>query len=631
MQNHPLPPPPAPMPPPTDGFNPGTNQIPGPIPVYDDFGGAAQVPPMVDFVGDDFPNQPRPKKQKGAQTKFSQPVDVVYEGYLLERVAAPNNGKLSWGRVGKSSLPCDERKLADLAKKHRQLSKSDPVTEYSQLSSKQRGVIDRLIKERQMQEQHPNADWVLLDILKRGIPHYTRPMDVQKLQVILKRQDRTLTKPNTKTARTATTVDQAIEIIDLNEPLIELRSDKNSAQTGSKKKQPKQSFNAGDEFLSVENPVVGNHQAPGPPPMPNFAPPPVQPPPMMAPPGPILAPPLGHPGPIPAPPMGPPPIPIEHLQPNQGPPVPWNNAGPPPHMPPVGGGMPNPPNHPQHHSNAFEPVLMPLHGDGNPFQPNPDIANPQHFESPFYDEAAGGINRRASRPHARMPVRPPSPDESDFRAPSPQRRRSDSAKKMQQIQDKINSLQEKFDNWHVSSGSSAEADSVFSQPTGRSSTPPSTPPLSEPRGSLHRRKSHDRRPRYRTQPRVDRRYVDEYAEVRPGNSFYDRMERPQYSREGRSRPRYPPPLPPAPLERAISYDDDYPAARGVRAGRYAAPRLPRRLTDYEEGGYFPADFRRDYHQQDRREQEAFERGRREGARYGGRRDRMMERGDYYFN
>ena len=616
------------MPPPTGGLHPGLNQTPGSIPVYDDFGGAAQRPPMIDFVGDDFSNQPKPKKQKGAQPKVYQPVDVAYEGYLLERVAASNNGKLSWGRVGKSSLPCDEKKLADLAKKHRQVSKSDPVTEYSQLSPKQRGVVDQLIKKRQMQEQHPNADWVLLDVLKRGIPHYTRPMEVQKLQVILKRQDRTLTKPNTRTARAATTVNQAIEIIDVNEPLIELKSDKNLAQTGNKKKQPKQSFNAGDEFLDVENPMAINHQPSGPPPMPNSAAPPVQPPPMMGPPGAIPAPPIGHPGAIPAPPMGPPPIPVEHLHPNQGPPMSWNNAGPPPHMLPAGGGMPNPPNHPHQPQNAFEPGPLPLH---NPFQPNPDIANPQHFESPFYDEAVAGVNRRASRPHPRMRVRSPSPDESVFRTPSPRRQRSDSAKKMQQLHDKMKSLEEKLEHWHVSSGSSAEAESVLSQPTGPSSTPPSTPPLSEPRGSLHRRKSHDRRPHYRSQPRGDRGYVDEYAEVRPGISSYDRSGRQQYSREGRSRPRYPPPLPPpAPLERAISYEDDYPAARGVRAGRYGAPRLPRRLTDYEEGGYYPADFRRESHQQGRREQEAYERGRREGASYGRRRDSMMERGDYYY-
>ncbi|KAI6800207.1 hypothetical protein KC332_g16722 [Hortaea werneckii] len=619
MQNHPPPPPPAPMPPPPGGLNPGMNQMPGPIPVFDDFGGAAQGPPMVDFVGDDFSNQPKPKKQKGAQVKVYQPVDVAHEGYLLERVAAPNNGKLSWGRVSKSSLPCDERKLADLAKKHRQVSKSDPVTEYSQLSSKQRGVVDQLIKKRQMQEQHPNADWILLDILKRGIPHYTRPMEVQKLQVILRRQDRTLTKPNTKTARTATTDSQAIEIIDVNEPLIEFKSDKNLGQTGNKKKQPKKPVNASDDFLDAENPMAINRQPPGPPPMLNFAPPPVQQPPMMVP-----------PGSIPAPPMGPPPIPVEHLQPNQGPPMPWNNAGPPPHMPPAGGGMPNLPNHRQHPQDAFEAGPMPLHNDRNPFQPNPDIANPQHFESPFYDEAAGPINRRASRPHARMRVRSPSPDESEFRTPSPRRQRSGSAKQLQQLRDKVNSLTEKFENWHVSSGSSAEADSVFSQPTGPSSTPPSSPPLSEPRGSLHRRKSHDRRPQYRTQPSGDRGYVDEYAEVRPGNSFYDRLGRPQYRREGRSRPQYPPPLPPAPMVRAVSYEDDYPAARGVRAGRYSAPWLPRRLTDYEEGGgYHPADFREEYHQLGRREQEAYERGRREGASYGRRRDSMMERGDYY--
>ncbi|KAI7601585.1 hypothetical protein KC319_g22447, partial [Hortaea werneckii] len=137
---------------------------------------------------------------------------------------------------------------------------------------------------------------------------------------------------------------------------------KNLAQTGNKKKQPKQSFNAGDEFLDVENPMAQNHQPSGPPQMPNSAAPPVQPPLVMGPPGPIPAPPIGHPGAIPAPPMGPPPIPVEHLHPNQGSPMSWNNAGPPPHMPPIGGGMPNPSNHPQHQQNAFEPgPILSLH------------------------------------------------------------------------------------------------------------------------------------------------------------------------------------------------------------------------------------------------------------------------------
>lgn len=282
---------------------------------------------------------------------------------------------------------------------------------------------------------------------------------------------------------------------------------------------------------------------------------------------------------------------------------------------------------------------------GNPFTPNPqfmpgpEFMPPGPFESPRMGGHGDGDGGRFPRARAAL------------RSPSPRRKRSKSAKRIRQLEDEVEDLKDKVENWHVSSGSSAEGDSVFSRPSGGSFTPPSTPPLSDagPRGSLHRRKSFDRRPEYRRETR-DRRYRDERAEVRPAQTHRPRPARyltersrqsperiqysPERSRYRQERPRY--------LERAVTYDD-YPQGRAAEPRFVPRMQPQRRLTDYEEA-YDVADFDDQYRR--RREGQrrmSYDRvpevlepvrrgeygGRREEGRYERRRNSVVGGGNYY--
>lgn len=175
------------MPPPSGAFRIDdwhhVNPPAGPPPMQGE-----QLPPMVDILGDEMPARPANGKKAKADKKAFEPVETMFEGTMLEKAEPLIGGKLTWARVGKRSLPFDEKKLVALVREHRQQTRSGPAADFSRLSSNQQGVITRLIEERQLQEKNGDADWILVDVVRYGVPHFfTRPMDVRKLRVILKR------------------------------------------------------------------------------------------------------------------------------------------------------------------------------------------------------------------------------------------------------------------------------------------------------------------------------------------------------------------------------------------------------------------------------------------------------------
>jgi len=539
--------------------------------------------PIVAFVEDDLPGS-KPKNKKANNVNFTNNtttnkkgnagcVETRHEGYILERAEALPGQKLSWARVGKRSLPFDETKLVNIVNAHRAKTSTGPATIFKQLTSNQQGVIDRLIAEHMRDEKHANADWILLDLQRLGTRRTWRgPAEVHSLQLILRRQDRTTTRSTDKTVN-ASNAYSGKDIIDLTKPF-EKTATQNTAKGG--KKAGKQDKIAAHDLDDIFDDLPG---------------------------------------------VGGPPHGVDHRphdqgqwQPNHGMAIPVGHAQHP--HPPQPAPMPIPvPMHEQFHPNhPMQPPPM------NPF--HPEFVPQEQFEPHFN----GGYEERQG---PRMRVRSPAP-----RRRSSSRRSSRERRRLKRLEGKVEEVIDKLDHWHLSSDSSEspyEEDSLFSQPSGGSFTPPSTPPRSivGPAGSLHRRKS-GHRGEHRRPREYGRRhaYRDEHVEMEPAYAPRRPHEREgRYNAEG---PRYAAERPRR--HRANTYDD-YPAGGRAAEPRYLPPpRVQRRLTDfgeaYDEVANYDNELRR--LREDRRRAEAFELPRRrEPVMRHGRRNSVIGGAEYW--
>ena len=577
--------PPAPMPPPIDinvGPFEGVAEGPAFDVGHDDYG----RDPFDDY--DAFERKPKNKK-KNKDDKA--PVETRYEGYTLEKAQPRTGENKSWARIGKRALPFDDKALLDMAKRHRQRTRTGPDQDFKLLSSNQQGVVNRLLEEQRRFEKQKNADWVLYDVQRFGKWHWTS-MEVKKIQVILKRIDKNQQAKNglSSSKNDTKTLYQDFEIIDL------------AVDPNKKKDKKAKKSRSLDDLDPLDDPLGLGQGMPMDPRDRGFD--------QHMPQGSrdhfdaIPVPPMGPPGAIP---VGPPPgaIPIDQNGPNQFPPF---------QQP-----------YPTSARQSF-------HGM-NPFQPNPDVASPVQFDQhmdgqPWPHPHQGGMDR----------MRPRSQSGPRERRQSA-RRPSVDARKFRQLSDKVEDLNYKMSNWRMGSESSEyDEDSIFSSPPsdGQSFSPPSSPrsyfsEVKPRRGSLERRRSstsHDPRyhPRYRSH-----RYQD--TEIEPAYSNYPDGRRdngPEYRRHSK-RPS---------LHHSQTYDD-YPVGRGAEQ-RYlpAPPRPMRRLTEYGDN----YDYRGEYDDQRRRGQpapdydafrEGYEAARRDSVLDGGRRRSYMGSagggggGDYY--
>ncbi|WPG99525.1 Hypothetical protein R9X50_00234000 [Acrodontium crateriforme] len=502
-----IPPPPVPMPPPMhDQYNRGPLPPLGPMPV-DDW--PTYVP---EGALENYEDEPKSKKDKK-----NAPVEVAFEGYYLEKAEPLIGEQLSWQRVGKRAILVDENKLVALVKAHRKRTRTGPTTDFGALTANQQGVVNRLIAERNRDEKEKNAEWILVDVQRFGVWHWSS-LEVKKIQVVLKRIDKNSQKGKDKHS-SHTSGYQCGEIIDLSDPLPTKKDKKD------KKGEKKEYF---EQYQPIEDPVgygqpvdviypddhAHNHQEPYPP-----APGPNQPYP---------------PAPMPNQPQQPPYYPQEPL------PAPVDRQYP----------------------NARPPF------QGHPFQPYPDQITPGLYQPT--QENWGQLEQ------------PPHDDQHDHQPSA--RRRSNSARRLKRLENKIDDINERINDWHISSDSSEgryDQESLFSRPaSGVSFTPPSTPPLS-PRGSLSRRKSFVRPADDSYYPRSRPRYYDEdRADIYPGytsrrgrrsgdEARAPRAIEPRY-RDGDRRPS---------LHRAHTYND-YPSGH-IAETRYPSQpyRAQRRLTD----------------------------------------------------
>lgn len=79
--------------------------------------------------------------------------------------------------------------------KHRQKTRQSPQTQLLGLSSNQQGVVNLLVRERQQEEQQNHVEWVLADLQCEHKGFFSS--EVKKLQVILKRQEKSSKDRNT--------------------------------------------------------------------------------------------------------------------------------------------------------------------------------------------------------------------------------------------------------------------------------------------------------------------------------------------------------------------------------------------------------------------------------------------------
>ncbi|KAK4505213.1 hypothetical protein PRZ48_003176 [Zasmidium cellare] len=438
----------------------------------DDFGG----------FGDEPRRNNSTKKNKDDKKKKNAPVEVQYEGFMLEK-AAPNQvgEKPNWSRVGRRPLAFSDAKLATVCKKVRIEDGMGPLNAFLRLTGDQQGVINLLIAKRQQEEKSKDAEWVLECVKKYIKRNYrTRTKEVIEIMVILKRQDRNATTSSQRVTATATggNLFQQSEIIDLAEPLKEKKKDKEKKKKDRDEDdlwgEPMMGGGLPDPFARDGHGHDQHHDGPI----------------IDVPPGP----PHGHP---------------QQQQNHQGPMPGHGQQFPPQGAIPVGAWPPPPGQHPQHQG--------PMPHDGNPFQPNAPFNIPGAFEMPpgFDGQRPNHFQTRAQTPMGRHDSRSRSRSREERelrRRLSQDQERRDSQhrleRKLDDIQDRLdrddrlNDVMNRVADWNLrentppsSADSYREGDDWWS--AQGSFTPPSSPPLSAvmegPSGTLGRKGYHARK------------------------------------------------------------------------------------------------------------------------------------------
>lgn len=488
------------------------------------------------------------KDGKGTK-KRGPPVEIHYEGYILEKLDPYPGEKSTWARVGKRSMHLGEKRLQDIVKLHRQKTGKTPQKDLLTLSSNQQGIINRLLAQQQRSEKHKQAEWILANVepVYKGV----WSKEVKKLQVILKRQERFQIQDQNKLKRSESKSYEQFDIIDLDEPLKPKKKDNNRNNNGNNNDRNirrTQSFEDLD-YVEDRHGHGGHGRGLG---IDNMPPPPPPPPPgqgfqQM------------HNNNWGAPP--PPPPPMNHFEQNA------------PFPPPPGGFA-------RHPSMRGEQPFQ----NGNPFQPHPDIGMPGGFDSNSLDDdyqhSPRDRHRSVSQPRR-----------------SSMRRKSVGAREFDELRDSVNVLTDTIRNMQVSDGSSQDSyeDEMWSR-DGRGFSDASAPTRYS-RGSLERNRSRNR-PRYRSH-----RYSD--ADIEPhystgGGRRFSTSSRPRPGRPnvlhraetyddypmGRgAEPRYVPQRRLTNWEERYDYEDDYDRRRdsfqeGYEAARHDYGRESRRRSRY---------------------------------------------------
>ncbi|EME47855.1 hypothetical protein DOTSEDRAFT_69697 [Dothistroma septosporum NZE10] len=548
-------PPRAPMPP-ASGFLAHNDPL-----IRFDVGGLSDDDPFS--RGSDRINNGAKKANKNDKNKQYVPIEVDYEGFMLEKLVARPGEKSSWARVGRRPLPFSNEKFADISRKVREDTRTGPMTTFAKLTADQQGVITRLIEARQLEENNKNVQWIL-----ECVRRYTQAEStwrrtnivLKKLLIILKRQDRNISKSGHKlTVAGRPTSYQNTEIIDLNEPTQKVKGQHkiDKQKYGSLDHDDIMTMPVGELPDPFASPGMGG-DLPIPPP-----PPPRQ----------------DHHrqdfGPLPAPPPGSVPIPLDHWQPQPQP-------------------QPQPPPRYNHHySHQDQPQHMHHHGpaqfDGHPFQPMPPFNVPGAFEVPPDFEPPRRDSQYQTRNH--------TPDHRRSRSREA-KRDSRVERKVDNLGDRLEQVIDKVDQWNFRDDRSSSEDSYRGHDYWSArpeSTPPSSPPLSprEPNGTLgkksyyhdsayprqqHRRNNNDAMIEPHSSRNRDRR-MSFTEDRRRRESFSGNSRRPraiEYSREPRDG---------RPVLRENTFNDYPNAPVAERVRQRTLPQYP--TEDYDFADYGP--------------------------------------------
>ena len=119
--------------------------------------------PDVQFIDDPiYQMQPSGNKGKLPKSKGPLPIEPYYEGFTLRKAPDNNSKHGSWARVAREEMQLAQSELANLCKSR----KRDPLVGYEEMNPEQRQQVDRLRREKALDEVDPNAEWVLAYLKK---------------------------------------------------------------------------------------------------------------------------------------------------------------------------------------------------------------------------------------------------------------------------------------------------------------------------------------------------------------------------------------------------------------------------------------------------------------------------------
>ncbi|KAK5118914.1 hypothetical protein LTR62_000125 [Meristemomyces frigidus] len=551
---------------------------------YDDPLGYPVLDPIATVLDEPYHVSSRNKKDK--MLRSSEPIPTTFKGYTLRKLPALSGAKAHWGRVGKREIDLSSKELQQMARAHLKGRLNALQDAYKGLTSSQQAVVNNVIEEHKDREKYEDAEWVLADVHRYGPSQFGRLIEVNRIDIVLKRQDRNNALLSSKTTGAPTTFYPEKDIIDIRS-LGREKSSKSSKkhatfreESGSHNRAP----DIFDEIVREEPRRSDRHQTPAQPPYQQ-------------------------------------PFEQPYQQPQQQQQQ-YQPQYPDPMVPPA---VPTAPPYADPVTMALLPQTNLPH-DRHPFEPLPGVLAPLQYDTsyPYHD-------RPGPREITPMPVRNTSHG-----------RRSSSAKRMNRVVDEnrrleaqVDELRERLENLPLSSdtsGASArerarERADAWSD-GGATRSPMSSPPRSEDLFYEQEQRKRDRnasryheKGRYPGEERTQR-YRDGRTEVhihttttnhRARQPAERRHERDEYNGRYSSRAR---------VHRAHTMQD-YPLGslpQDQREPRYIAPpALHRQITDYPEAvpyAEYTTDHGRRQNEQDGR-QEQFHDRRREYVEVGG--------------
>ena len=175
------------------------------------------------------------KDQSSKDKKPVVPIIPHYEGWIITVLDALRTGETSsWVKTHKDVIPLSSSKLRDQAVAHEK-QYGNVSYQFQKLGVNQRRVVNRMILEKNSEEQQPNAEWILFGVKKL----YTEEKGTfrsnkinNSMRVTLLRQEKVKDVAELGTSDRRGVMDDDDDVIDLTKPL---KSTKNEASPKASK------------------------------------------------------------------------------------------------------------------------------------------------------------------------------------------------------------------------------------------------------------------------------------------------------------------------------------------------------------------------------------------------------------